>query len=42
MVDIIGDRAGQLGGNEEYYMGRLRVVWIINYELQGGSPAFVD
>jgi hypothetical protein len=35
---IIGDRVGQLGENGEYWMGRLRVVWIINSELQGGSP----
>jgi hypothetical protein len=38
MVDIIGDRVGQLGGNGEYWMGRLRLVWIVNSELQGGSP----
>jgi hypothetical protein len=38
MVGISGDRAGQLGENGEYLMGRLRVVWIINSELQGGSP----
>jgi hypothetical protein len=38
MVGIIGDRAWQLGENGEYWMGRLRVVWIINLELQGGSP----
>jgi hypothetical protein len=35
---IIGDRAGQLGENGEYRMGRLRVVWIVNSKLQGGSP----
>jgi hypothetical protein len=29
---------GQLGDNGEYWMGRLRVVWIVNLELQGGSP----
>jgi hypothetical protein len=38
MVCIIGDQMGQLGENEEYWMGRLRVVWIINSELQSGSP----
>jgi hypothetical protein len=37
-VDIIGDRAGQLGESGEYWMGRLRVVRIVNSELQGGSP----
>jgi hypothetical protein len=42
MVGIIGDRAGQLGENAEYWMGRLRVVWIINLELQCGSPACVN
>jgi hypothetical protein len=26
---IIGDRVGQLGENGEYWMGRLRVVWIV-------------
>jgi hypothetical protein len=36
--DIIGNRVGQLGENREYWMGRLRVVWIVNSELQGGSP----
>jgi hypothetical protein len=34
---IIGDQVGQLGESEEYWMGRLRVVCIINLELQGGS-----
>jgi hypothetical protein len=38
MVGIIVDQAGQLGQNGEYWMGRLRVVWIVNFELQGGSP----
>jgi hypothetical protein len=38
MVGIIGNRAGQLGENGEYWIGRWRVVWIINSELQGGSP----
>jgi hypothetical protein len=38
LVGIIGDRAGQLGESGEYWMGRLRVVWIINSELQGASP----
>jgi hypothetical protein len=38
MVGIIGDRVRQLGENREYLMGWLRVVWIINSELQGGSP----
>jgi hypothetical protein len=33
MVGIIGDRAGKLGENGEYWMGRLRVVWIINSKL---------
>jgi hypothetical protein len=37
MVGIIGDRAGQLGENGEYWMGSLRVVYIINSELQGAS-----
>jgi hypothetical protein len=37
-VGIIGDWAGQLGENGECWMGRLRLVWIINSELQGGSP----
>jgi hypothetical protein len=35
---IVGDRVGQLGKSGEYNMGRLRVVWIINSELQDGSP----
>jgi hypothetical protein len=38
LVGIIGDWAGQLGGNGEYWMRRLRVVWTINSELQRGSP----
>jgi hypothetical protein len=38
MIGTIGDRVGQLGENGEYWMGRLRVGWIINSELQGGSP----
>jgi hypothetical protein len=29
-VGIIEDRVGQLGESGEYWMGRLRVVWIIN------------
>jgi hypothetical protein len=37
-VGIIGDQAGQLGESGKYWMGRLRVVWIVNSELQGGSP----
>jgi hypothetical protein len=37
-VGIIRDRAGQLEENGEYWIGRLRVVWIINSELHGGSP----
>jgi hypothetical protein len=37
MVGVTGDRVGQLGENGEYWMGRLRVVWIINLELQGGN-----
>jgi hypothetical protein len=37
MVGIIGDRAGKLGENGEYWMGRLRVVWIINSKLWGDS-----
>jgi hypothetical protein len=37
-VGIIGDRAGQLWENGEYWMGRMRVVWIINSELHSGSP----
>jgi hypothetical protein len=38
LVGTIGDQEGQLGQSGEYWMGRLRVVWIINSELQGGSP----
>jgi hypothetical protein len=38
MVGIIGDQTEQLGENGEYCMGRLRVIWIINSKLQGGSP----
>jgi hypothetical protein len=38
LVGIIGDRVGQLGESGEYWMGRLRVAWIINSELQGCSP----
>jgi hypothetical protein len=38
MVGIIGDRAGQLGGNREYWMGRKGSGLIRNSELQGGSP----
>jgi hypothetical protein len=38
MVGIIGDRAGQLGENGEYWMGRLRMGWIVYSELQDGSP----
>jgi hypothetical protein len=34
LVDIVGDWAGQLGESEEHWMIRLRVVWIINSELQ--------
>jgi hypothetical protein len=37
MVGMIGDWAGQLRENGEYWMGRLRVVWIKNSELQGVS-----
>jgi hypothetical protein len=37
-VGIIGDRAGQLGEIGEYWIGRLRVVWIVNSELHSGSP----
>jgi hypothetical protein len=37
LVVIIGDQAGQLGESGEYWMGRLRVVGIINSELRGGS-----
>jgi hypothetical protein len=32
-VGIIRDQTGQLGKNGEYWMGRLRMVWIINLEL---------
>jgi hypothetical protein len=35
---IIGDRAGLLGENEEYWMGRKGSGLIWNSELQGGSP----
>jgi hypothetical protein len=38
MVGIVGDQVGHLWENGEYWMGRLRVVWIINSELQGSSP----
>jgi hypothetical protein len=38
LVGIIGDRVGQLGESGEYWMGRLKVAWIENLELQGGSP----
>jgi hypothetical protein len=38
LVGIIVDWAGQLGESGEYWMGRLRVVWIVNSELQCGSP----
>jgi hypothetical protein len=41
-VGIIEDWVGQLGESGEYWMRRLRVVRIINSELQGGSPACVD
>jgi hypothetical protein len=37
MVGIIGDQAGLLAENGEYWMGRLRIVWIVNLELQGDS-----
>jgi hypothetical protein len=37
-VGIIGDRTRQLGEIREYWIGRLRVVWIINSELHSGSP----
>jgi hypothetical protein len=33
LVDIIGGRMGQLGESGEYWIGRLKVVWIINSEL---------
>jgi hypothetical protein len=35
-VGIFGDQTGQLGESGEYWMGRWRVVWIINSKLQGG------
>jgi hypothetical protein len=38
IVGIIGNRAGQLGENGDYGMGKLRVGWIVNSEVQGGSP----
>jgi hypothetical protein len=38
LVGIIGDRVRQLGESGEYWMGRLRMAWIINSDLQGGSP----
>jgi hypothetical protein len=37
-VGIIGDRVGQLEECGQYWMGRLRVDWITNSELEGGSP----
>jgi hypothetical protein len=42
MVGIIGDQIGQLGENGEYWMGRLRVVWIVNLELHDGTLTYVD
>jgi hypothetical protein len=36
LVGIIGNRVGQLGESGEYWIGKFRVVWIINSELQGG------
>jgi hypothetical protein len=33
LVGSMRDRAGQLGESGEYWMGRVRVVWIINSEL---------
>jgi hypothetical protein len=38
MNGIIGDRAGQLGENEEYWMGRKGSGLIWYSKLQGGSP----
>jgi hypothetical protein len=38
MVGIIRDRAGQLGENGEYWMGRKGGGLILYSELQGGSP----
>jgi hypothetical protein len=38
MVGIIGDWAGQLGENGEYWMGRKGSGLIRNSEFQGGSP----
>jgi hypothetical protein len=38
VVGIVGDQVGHLWENGEYWMGRFRVVWIINSELQGSSP----
>jgi hypothetical protein len=37
MVGIIGDQVGQLGENEEYWKGSLRVVWIINTGFMGSA-----
>jgi hypothetical protein len=42
MVGIIGDRVGQLRENGEYWMGRMRVVKIINSKLKVVVPACVD
>ena len=42
LVGIIGDRMGQLGESGEYWMGRLRVGWIVHSELQNVAPACVD
>jgi hypothetical protein len=41
-VAIIEDWEGQLGENGEYWMERLRVVWIIISKLQSGSPVCVN
>jgi hypothetical protein len=38
MIGIIGDRAGQLGENGEYWMERNGSGLIWNLQLQGGSP----
>jgi hypothetical protein len=37
-VGIIGDWAEAIRGMGEYWMGRMRMVWIVNSELKGGSP----
>jgi hypothetical protein len=39
---IIGDRVGAIRGSGEYWMGRLRVGWIVHSELHNVAHACVD